>query len=508
MDNLIIKSFLPEIFFSLAILFQLVFNAKLINNIKFNFPIINKEIFIQTFFILFSLFVLLVNLKIESSFSNFIFINDEGSRVIKILFVLISLALLFPLIRSFKLQSLNFFEFFTIFLLSVLALLLLLNSYDLISVYLIIEMQALSFYVLACFRRNSAFSTEAGLKYFISGSFISGIFLLGCSFIYGGSGTLNFLNLSLLLSFDFTNENLILKYLILIGIILILISFLFKISSAPFHFWSPDVYEGSPLSTTIIFSILPKIIIFTFIIRWLSTLSFLFDSISFIFTLSGFCSVFIGTFFAIKQKRLKRLIVFSSIAQVGFLVVSLSAHTILGFSSLYFYLFIYIITSIVLWSILILFYTFQNTFNTFENKTLIPLFVSNISNLFSINPIWAYAIALIFFSMAGIPPLCGFFSKVFVLSSLVQINENFISIMFLTVSAISTFYYLRILKIVFFENKHIKITNKSIIIFNSYLFNIEIFLIVFYLFLLLLFFFYPTNILLFSQYILLNFYNI
>jgi len=110
--------------------------------------------------------------------------------------------------------------------------------------------------------------------------------------------------------------------------------------------------------------------------------------------------------------------------------------------------------------------------------------------------------------MAGIPPLCGFFSKVFVLSSLIQINENFISVLFLTVSAISTFYYLRILKIVFFENKSIKTTNKSLVIFNSYLFNIEIFLIVFYLFLLLLFFFYPTDILMFSQYILLNFYNI
>jgi len=508
MDNLIIKSFLPEIFFSLAILFQLVFNAKLINDVKFNFSILNKEIFIQTFFILFSILILLINLRIESAFSNFIFINDEGSRVIKILFIIICLSLLFPLIRSFKLQNLNFFEFFTIFLLSILALLLLLNSYDLISVYLIIEMQALSFYVLACFRRNSAFSTEAGLKYFISGSFISGIFLLGCSFIYGGSGTLNFLNLSLLLSFNFTDENIVLKYFLLIGIILVLISFLFKISSAPFHFWSPDVYEGSPLSTTIIFSILPKLIIFTFIIRLLSTLSFLFDSVSFIFVLSGFCSVFIGTFFAIKQKRLKRLIVFSSIAQVGFLVVSLSVHTLLGFSSLYFYLFIYIITSMILWSILILFYTFQNTFNILENKTLIPLFVSNISNLFSINPIWAYSMGFIFFSMAGIPPLCGFFSKVFVLSSLVQINENFISILFLTLSAISTFYYLRILKIVFFENKNVNITNRSVIVFNSYLFNIEIFLIVFYLFLLLLFFFYPTNILMFAQYILLNFYNI
>jgi len=173
------------------------------------------------------------------------------------------LALLF-IGRSFCLQSINFFEYFTVFLLSLLALLLLINSSDILSAYLIIEMQALCFYILASFKRNSSFSTEAGLKYFISGSFISGVFLLGASLIYGCLGTLNFNILSWLLTFDFSSDFIILRILIIIAVCLITFTLCFKIAAAPFHFWSPDVYEGSPLASTLVFSIIPKISLFVF----------------------------------------------------------------------------------------------------------------------------------------------------------------------------------------------------------------------------------------------------
>lgn len=128
-------------------------------------------------------------------------------------------------------------------------------------------MQALAFYVLASYKRDSAFSTEAGLKYFISGSFISGIFLLGCLLVYGSMGTLNFNDISLLLAFKLDCSLVYLNYILILGILLVVFTLLFKISAAPFHFWSPDVYDGSPLATTVAFSILPKIIIFTFLIR-------------------------------------------------------------------------------------------------------------------------------------------------------------------------------------------------------------------------------------------------
>ena len=223
MDSILLKSFIPEIFLSLSILFQLVFNARLVNSLKFNYPLIDKEVFWQTFFILACVLLLLFNLKINSYFSTFIFLNAESGRLLKMMFIFSCLSSSFVILRSFVLQNLNFFEYFSVFLLAILSLLLLVSSCDLISTYLVIEMQALCFYILASFRRNSAFSTEAGLKYFVSGSFISGLFLFGASLIYGCLGTLNFNHLSLLLSFSFNEELSYIKYFILIGILLVTI---------------------------------------------------------------------------------------------------------------------------------------------------------------------------------------------------------------------------------------------------------------------------------------------
>jgi proton-translocating NADH-quinone oxidoreductase chain N len=258
---------MPESFLSIAILFQLVFNIKVINNLKYNFPLIDKEVFYQTLFVLLSLIFIYSNLKIEGFFSNFLFVNDESTRVIKILILMICVLTLGIVLQSFTIQSLNFYEFFIIFLLSLLSLLLMVSSSDLISFYLVIEMQSLCFYILSSFKRDSSFSTEAGLKYFISGAFISGFFLFGCSLIYGCLGTLNFNSLSLLLSFPFNEFDGALEYFLIGGVLCVTATLLFKIACAPFHFWSPDVYEGSPLSSTIIFSIVPKISLFFFFIK-------------------------------------------------------------------------------------------------------------------------------------------------------------------------------------------------------------------------------------------------
>jgi NADH-quinone oxidoreductase subunit N len=267
MDSIVLKSFFPEIFFSLGIFLQLVFNSRLINSLEHNFPVIDKEVFVQTFFILFCVLILLLNLRIECHLANFLFINDAGGCFAKTLFIITCLMTLSVIFRSFVLQKLNFFEYYVILSLALFASLLLFSVFDLISAYLVIEMQALAFYVLASYKRNSSFSTEAGLKYFISGSFISGIFLLGCSLIYGAVGTLNFNDLSLLLSFKLNGSLENLNYILTLGVLLIVFTLLFKISAAPFHFWSPDVYDGSPLATTIVFSIFPKLVIFTLFVR-------------------------------------------------------------------------------------------------------------------------------------------------------------------------------------------------------------------------------------------------
>lgn len=504
MTYIVLNSFIPEIFLSLCILIQLIFNAYLVTDLDYNFPIIEKELLSQTFFILICLLVLIVNSKVEGFFSNFLFINDSGSRLIKILFVFSCISILLILIRSFKIQKLNFFEYFTIFLLSILSLLLLISASDMISAYLVIEMQALSFYVLASFRRNSAFSTEAGLKYFISGAFISGIFLFGCSIIYGILGTLNFTNMGLLLSFPLENSFTSLNTFLFIGVLMITITFLFKLSVVPFHFWSPDVYEGSPLASTVVFSIIPKFSIFSFFIKWLSVILPSFPLISNLLLFCGLLSVFFGAFFAIRQKRLKRLVIYSSIAQVGFLIAALSINSLNSLISVYFFLCIYILTSIAIWTNFSLFYQFKDRINILKKLNSTPLFLSSLSNFFKFNSLWSISFVIIFFSIAGIPPLSGFLSKIFILFSLVEVNNIMGSLLLVLLSAVSVFYYLRIIKIIYFESKDLNFNKQFQIVFNTPLFDLECLLICVCLFLLVFFFFYPSFLLLICQYIVLS----
>ena len=503
MDAIILKSFIPEIFLSLAILIQLVYNSRFINILNFNSPLIDKEIFDQTFFILFCVFFLFLNLKIESIVPNFLFLNDESNRVIKLLFIFSCLISSFVISKSFSLQKLNFFEFFSVLLLSILSLLLLISSCDLLSTYLLIEMQALCFYILASFRRSSAFSTEAGLKYFISGSFISGLFLLGASLIYGCLGTLNFNHLSFLFSFSLNQELVSLKYFILLGILLVTIVLLFKIASAPFHFWAPDVYEGSPLSSTIIFSILPKLVIFSFFIKWISIIGCFFTDLKDIFVFIGVLSVAVGTFFALKQKRMKRLVIYSSIAQIGFLVAALSCGSLDGFASIFFFLIIYILSSVLIWNHI----TFYYEFEAYENDSIQPtsLFLTSLSNLVSMNRLWAFSFLVIFFSIAGIPPVSGFLAKIYVIYSLVDADQLLGALFLIMVSAISVYYYLRVIKVIYFESKSVVPDSyKFKTVYATNLFSLNSILIALCLFLLVFFFFYPTSLLLICQYLVVN----
>lgn len=505
MDAIILKSFIPEIFFSVCILVQLVFNARLVNNLNYNFPIIDREIFNQTFFMLFCLFLLFSNLRIEGFFSNLLFLNDNGVIAIKLVVVLSSLFVLAIVSRGVIFQNLNFFEFFTIFLLSIFALLLLVSAYDFISAYLVIEMQALCFYVLASFRRNSAFSTEAGLKYFISGSFISCIFLFGCSLIYGTLGTLNFNNLNLLLSFPLDNDFIYMKYMVMIGCLFIFITLLFKVAAAPFHFWSPDVYEGAPLSSTVIFSILPKLVIFHFFIKCICVFSQIFYEFQSFFLLIGVFSIFIGTFFAIRQKRIKRLVIYSSIAQVGFIVVALATNTVDGFASVYFFLFVYILTSILVWGYITQFYSSQQETNLFYKRSFAPIFLSGLSNYLKLNKPAAFSFMILFFSIAGVPPLSGFLAKIFILFGLIESKFWLTSVIIVLISSISVFYYIRVVKVLFFETKDLKVSNQVIqTTFPVALLDVYCCIMAIGMYLLFFFFFFPELPLLGAHYIVLN----
>lgn len=503
MDTIIFQSFIPELFLSLSILFQLIFNVKLINNSKYNFPIIDKEVFYQTFFILICLFFLYTNLKIEGFLSNFLFFNDEGARILKILTLLTCFFTLIIVFQSFSLQRLNFFEFFTIFLLSLLSLLLLISSSDLISFYLVIEMQSLCFYILASFKRNSSFSTEAGLKYFISSAFISGVFLFGSSLIYGMLGTLSFNGISLILAFPWDSFFEPQLYVLITGVLCVTATLLFKIACAPFHFWAPDVYEGSPLSSTILFSIVPKLSLTFFFIKWILCLNTL--SIQEFLLFCGVFSALVGTFFALSQHRMKKLIIYSSISQIGFIVAGLSVNTFNGYVSVFFFLIVYVITSILIWSHFSLFYSFQTKIRNFYKKNATSLYISSLTNFFEVNKLWSFSFIVIFFSIAGIPPLTGFLSKIFILLELVSSNKVLSACALIIISSVSVFYYIRIIKIIFFEPKAIeKNYEKCQIIFHSFFLDTIYFNLVILLSLLILVFFSPTMLILICQYIVLS----
>ena len=502
MESCLIKSYIPEIFLTFVILNLLVLNTLIINNIKFNYPILSKELFFQCFFVLLCLLILVLNNKIEGYFIYSSFLNDLSTKTIKILILTSSICILFFIVCGFITQKLNFFEYFIIFLISLLAGLLLVSTCDILPTYLILEMQTLTFYILSSFKRNSAFSSEAGLKYFISGSFISGIFLISSSLIYGLFGTLNFNNLILLYSFKVNGFN----TLLLMCVFLMTFVFLFKISIVPFHLWSPDVYEGSPISSTIIFSIIPKISLFYLFFKWLLIIA-IFESISTLLVFCGILSIFFGSFFALRQKKFKRLIIFSSISQVGFIVSGLSIANICSnaFLCVFFFIIIYIITTTLVWSNIIMLSNFKNKINEFKGLKISPLYINNVSSLFFFNKTWSFSNLLIFFSLAGIPPLVGFSAKILIISSLNEAQNFYSSTILFIVSTLSVFYYLRIIKIIFFENNIVANSDFSQIVVKTYFLESECLCFSFFLFFLLFLFFYPAIVLNVLYYINFNF---
>jgi NADH-quinone oxidoreductase subunit N len=293
------------------------------------------------------------------------------------------------------------------------------------------------------------------------------------------------------------------------GLIFITGTLLFKIACAPFHFWSPDVYDGSPLSSTIIFSIIPKISIIFFLIKWVSCLGLLLVNVKSMLLFCGVLSVFLGTFMAFTQNRLKKLIIYSSIAQVGFIVCILALNNLSSYTSLIFFLIIYLLTSILIWSQIVVFHSFQSLTKTFNQQKISSFFLSSLMNLFKYNSLWSFSLVILFFSIAGIPPLTGFLAKVSIISELtsnsLSFAENYLGLILLILSCFSAFYYIRFIKVTFFEPKLKKNnTNEN---FQTIYLNIALDKIYVILstgvFLLVIVFVKPESLFLLSQYIIL-----
>lgn len=454
MSMKLITTFLPEIALTAMTLIQILINVYQINKKENNFPIISEQAIYQTFLIL--VITLILQISNENITQQSLLCMDVGCQTIKVVLLFFSLPLTLIIGRAFVIQNACFVEFFSIFLFSIVGSLLLISASDFLVAYLALEMQALSFYVLACFNRTSSFSTDAGLKYFILGSFVSGIFLMGCLFIYGTLGTLNLSQITVLLSIPLKTYSWELNEVLSSGVLLVTISLLFKLAVVPFHFWAPDVYEGAPTYSTIAISILPKIATMYFFLKVLNMIgphcSFILD-----FLIGcGCASIVVGACLAILQNRAKRFFVYSSIAQTGFFVIALGIGTYTSFHSLFVFLIIYTGSTILIWGFFVDILANQKRLSQFKLKTSKPVYLSTISNYFLKNKIASLILIGVLFSIGGMPPSGGFLAKIRVLECLVDSEFLGIAIFVIFVSSLSFFYYLRFVKIIFFEVEQVR----------------------------------------------------
>ena len=309
------------------------------------------------------------------------------------------------------------------------------SSYDLIVFYMGLELQSLSLYVLVSFNRDSRRSTEAGLKYFVLSALSSGLLLYGCSLIYGFSNSTNFDLIAQ--NIDQFNTGSI------FGIVFILVGLAFKVSAVPFHMWAPDVYEGSPTSVTAFFAIVPKVAALTVFIRFLYVPFInLVDQWQMIIIFISLASMILGAVAAIGQTNLKRLMAYSAIGHMGYALAGLATGSNEGIQSTVIYLSIYLLMNLGIFSCIFM----------MKRKDIFYEDIQDLSGLSKNHPIISVCLLVLLFSLAGIPPLAGFFAKFYIFMAVIKVEMYTLAIIGLITTVISAFYYLRIIKIIYFDD--------------------------------------------------------
>ena len=368
-----------------------------------------------------------------------------------ILLLLLSLCLIASR-DYFSFTGLYIFEYSLLILLSVEGSLIILSTDNLFLFFLALELQNLAFYVLASIKRYSNFSTEAGLKYFLFGAFSSSLVLFGISIVYGMFGTLNINEINLLYHaylMEFSDMP-----LLFIAGFFITCGLLFKLGSSPFHWWLPDVYQGSPIVVTMFFSVVPKFVLLFVLAKYFFVLlHFNQHFISTLFFICGLLSLYFGGINALFQYNLKRFLAYSAIVNIGYILLAFSLFTLEGVIAGIIYLVTY------LSSLIVLFFFIINNRNIQYNKIND---VFDFSLIFSSNKLYAVIVSFLFFSLAGIPPLVGFFGKFFVFVSYAMDFSLFTLLLILLITVFTAFYYIRIVRYVYFTPSY------SNSIFNSY----------------------------------------
>jgi len=368
---------------------------------------------------------------------NGLFVMDGFGVFMKTLVLLAAALSVLMSLSYIEREQMARFEFPVLMLFATLGMLMMISANDLMSLYVGLETQSLALYVLASFRRDSARSSEAGLKYFVLGALSSGMLLYGASLIYGFSGTTSFDKLAALFaSGQHASAGL------LVGLVFVAAGLAFKISAVPFHMWTPDVYEGAPTPVTAFFAVAPKVAAIALFTRFLfEPFGDLSKSWFWIVYFSSIGSMAIGSLAAINQTNIKRLMAYSSIGHIGYALVGLASGTEQGVRGVLIYMAVYLFMNVGAFVVILAMR--QNGRQVEEIKDL--------AGLSRTHPMMAAAMAIFMFSMAGIPPMAGFFGKLYVFLAAVEAGQITLAVIGVLTSVIGAYYYLRIIKVMYFD---------------------------------------------------------
>jgi NADH-quinone oxidoreductase subunit N len=425
----------PELFVAIAAMILLIYGV-------FRGNVATRFVTWLTIGVLVVAGILVLPLAGDSNLAfNDLFVVDSFAVFAKLL-VVIAAALTLILSMPFNARAgIDQFEFPIILLLSVLGMMMMVSANDLISLYVGLEMQSLALYIAAAIRRDSLRSSEAGLKYFVLGALSSGILLYGMSMVYGFAGTTGFAGLAEVFSGS-NGAGAVPSIGVVIGVVFVAAGLAFKVSAVPFHMWTPDVYEGAPTPVTAFFGSAPKIAAMALFVRvMLEPFGELFAQWQQIIWAISIASMVLGALAAISQSNIKRLMAYSSIGHMGYALVGLAAGSEAGAQGILLYLAIYLFMNLGTFGIIL----------AMCRQGRMVEGIDDLAGLSRTNPRMAAAMAIMMFSMAGIPPLAGFFGKLYVFLAAIQSELYVLAVVGLLTSVIAAYYYLRIVKLMYFD---------------------------------------------------------
>ena len=419
---------IPEIFLSLSTFSILMIGVFL----KKSFNIIFN---LSSLIIIVTIAIIISSPNSEEKIFLESFTRDAFSNYFKVLILLSSLFVLNSSKNFIVENKLDKFEYPIIILLSILGMFFMVSSNDLILFYLGLELQSLSLYILASIDRDNLRSTESGIKYFVLSALSSGLLLYGCSLLYGFTSSTNFDLIASQLNKENTGA--------VFAMVFILVGLAFKVSAVPFHMWTPDVYEGAPTSITSYFAVVPKVAGLALLIKFMfipfSNILLEWQTIIIFISIA---SMILGAVAAMVQKNFKRLLAYSSIGHIGYALAGVATGAVSGYESAIVYISIYVIMNIGAFSCL---YLLKKDGEYREN-------ISDLSGISKKHPLLAISFLIILFSLAGVPPLGGFFAKFYVFVAVLEREMYTLAIIGLLTTVMSAFYYLKIIKTIYFDD--------------------------------------------------------